>query len=221
METFLVFKVSYLYLQRENLHKMKEAILEKAKDMYIKLGFKGVTLDDIAQEMNISKKTIYQHYSNKNELIEAVAKLLLNTISCDIDGIMEMKYDPIDELFQIRKHLRKTLEGDLQVPIFQLSKFFPEISKHVRDEQFAKMHDGVKENLIRGVKDGLYRPDINVEFISRIYFTGVAGTKDADIFPESIFNVHEVTKLYLEYHLRAICTQKGINTLETHLAEAE
>lgn len=206
-------------MHRENSTTMKEAILEKAKDMYIKLGFKGVTLDDIAQEMNISKKTIYQHYSNKNELIEAVAKLLLNTITCDIDQIVLQKYNPIEELFEIRKHLRKTLEGDLQVPIYQLSKFYPQISKHVRDAQFLKMHEGVKDNFNRGINEGLYRKEINVEFMSRIYFTGASGTKDVDVFPDTLFNVHEVTKMFLEYHLRAISTPKGLILLEKMLAE--
>ncbi|MFP9113994.1 TetR/AcrR family transcriptional regulator [Flavobacterium sp. RHBU_3] len=200
---------------------MKESILEKAMELYLKLGFKGVTLDDIAQEMSISKKTIYQHFSNRNELIEAVAKTIMEEIKCDIDTLSQGQMDPMEEMFAIRRYLRKTLEGKFQLPIYQLNKFFPEIAQKLKRDQFGKMYESVIDNLKRGIALELYRDDLNLEFVIRIYFAGITGTKDTDLFPEDQFNIHSVTNLYLEYHLRAICTQKGVTLLEKHLKETE
>ncbi len=208
-------------MHREILLTMKESILEKAMEMYIKLGFKGVTLDDIAQEMSISKKTIYQHFANRNELIEAVAKKIMTEIKCDIDTLSQGQMDPMEEMFVIRRYLRKTLEGKFQLPIYQLNKFFPEIAQKLKRDQFGKMYESVMDNLSRGIKAGFYRPEIDTEFITRIYFAGVTGTKDTDLFPEDDFNIHTVTKMYMEYHLRAICTAKGLDLLEQHLKETD
>jgi len=199
---------------------MKETILNKAMDMFMKLGFKSVTMDDIAQEMGISKKTIYQHYANKTELVTGVASEIINKISCDIDTIYAESHNAIKELFEIRKYLKTTLDNEYMAPVHQLNKYYPDVALSLRANQFDKMHDSVKDNLRRGIDEGLYRPEIDTEFISRIYFTGVAGIKDASLFPENMYNKTQTTRLYLEYHLRAVGTPKGIALMEEYLLES-
>jgi hypothetical protein len=81
------------------------------------------------------------------------------------------------------------------------------------------MHTSMNENLKRGIAQGIYREDINIDFISRIYFSGVNGSKDAQLFPDSIFKMEEVTLQFLEYHLRAIVTAKGLDVLTKTIAE--
>ena len=76
------------------------------------------------------------------------------------------------------------------------------------------MHGSMIENLKRGVKDGLYRSDIDVDFTSRIYFTGLTGIKDSDIFPADTYEINAVTKQYMEYHLRSIVTENGLVKLK-------
>ena len=71
----------------------------------------------------------------------------------------------------------------------------------------------MNENLQRGLEMGLYRPDINIGFVSRIYFTGLTGLKDHDVFPQELFEINDTTKQFLEYHMRAIVTQKGLEHL--------
>lgn len=203
----------------ENELHISEQILFKAKDMYIQLGFKGVTLDDIAQEMSISKKTIYQHYANKNELVEAVGLNMMQTIFDEIEKISVAGFNAIEELFEIRRYLRHTVEDKFRLAAFQLTKFFPEISKKMHFRQFERMKESVTHNLEKGIAEGLYRAEIDLEFVSRIYFAGISGTKDATIFPEEQFSMNQLHLLFLEYHVRAICTQKGIGLLENLLKE--
>lgn len=220
METFFVFKVSIPIFAPEILPDMKEKILEKAMDMYLKLGFKSVTMDDIAQDMGISKKTIYQHYANKTDLVTAVAQMLINKISCDIDTICAEKHNAIKELFEIRRYLKTTLDDEYMAPVHQLNKYYPEVALSLKSNQFDKMHESVKDNLRRGIEEGLYRPEIDTEFISRIYFVGVTGIKEATIFPDDMYTKLQTTKLYLEYHIRAVSTLKGVSLLEEYLKES-
>lgn len=193
---------------------MKETILQKATEMFLSLGFKSVTMDDIANELGISKKTIYQHYANKNELVEASTLHLFETISCGIDAIREQEKNSIEEIFEVRCFMTRILNNETTSPIYQLQKFFPKIFSCLRVKQFEKMHGCMQDNLQKGIDCGMYRADINVDFISRIYFTGLTGIKDTEIFPTSLFDPSEVADQYLEYHLRGIVTEKGLNVLE-------
>ncbi len=185
--------------------------------MFLTLGFKSVTMDDIAAELGISKKTIYQHFANKNELVEASTDDLFVTISSGVDTIISENNDSVSEIFAIRSFMMQQLKNETTAPLYQLHKFFPKISVCLRAKQFEKMHGCMKENLKKGIDSGLYRPDINIEFISRIYFTGLLGIKDNDVFPASMFEINDTTKQFLNYHLRGIVTKKGLEVLEKHI----
>ena len=198
---------------------MEQKIIEKATEMYLTLGFKSVTMDDIASGMGISKKTIYQHFENKNDLVEAVTMHLFETISCGIDEILTLKKNPIEELFLIKDFVLKNLKNESTSPIYQLQKYYPQIHKTLMSLQFDKMGDCVVDNLKKGMEQGLFRDDINVELIARFYFAGMTSIKDAELFNPTQFSSKDVQETYLEYHLRGICTLKGITELEQLLTK--
>jgi len=193
---------------------MQEQIIEKATEMYLTLGFKSVTMDDIANEMGISKKTIYQHFANKNDLVEAVTMQMFDTISCGIDEICLEDKNPITEIFEIKNFVMQNLKDEKASPIYQLQKYFPKTFKCLRNKQFEKMEDCVIRNLRKGIELGLYRNDLNLDFVSRIYYSGIHSTKDKEIFPDTMFNAVQLEEMYLEYHLRGIITEKGLKILE-------
>ena len=196
---------------------MEHKIIEKATEMYLTLGFKSVTMDDIASMMGISKKTIYQHFENKNELIEAVTMHLFENISCGIDEIITINQNPIEELFAIKDFVMKHLKDERTSPIYQLQKYYPQIHKTLMSKQFDKMGDCVIDNLKKGIEQGLYREDINLELIARFYFAGMNSIKDAELFNPIHYSSLLVQETYLEYHVRGISTEKGIHILETLL----
>lgn len=181
--------------------------------MFLTLGFKSVTMDDIAAELAISKKTIYQHYATKPELIEAVTLQLFDNISCGIDKICDLEKNAIEELFYIKDFMLKNLKDETTSPIYQLQKYFPKVYSILRSKQFGKMHDCVLGNLQKGVAEGLYRDDLDPAFITRIYFIGGTGIKNTEIFPKSVFSNKDLTEKFLDYHLRAIASAKGLALL--------
>ena len=193
---------------------MKCPILTKATEMFLALGFKSVTMDDIASEMGISKKTIYQRFSTKPELVKQATLELFESISQDIDSIRALEKDPIEELFEIKKIISTHLKNESASSIYQLQKYYPKIHATLKKKQFEKMDDCVIKNLNEGIKLELYRNEINVEAIGRFYFAGLTSLKDVDLFPTSTFDSKDLQNQYLEYHLRGICTSKGILKLE-------
>lgn len=193
---------------------MKDQILNKATEMFLTLGFKSVTMDDIATEMGISKKTIYQHFANKDSLVKATTTSLFENISCGIDEIILANKNPIEELFTIKEFVMQNLKDENTSPIYQLQKYYPKIHKSLMIKQFDKMGSCVIENLEKGIQLELFRSDIHKELISRFYFAGMTSIKDAELFNPNDFSLKTVQTRYLEYHLRGICTAKGIKQLE-------
>ena len=208
---------SFLSTFAQNLQQMKDSILQKAADMFLTLGFKSVTMDDIANGMGISKKTIYQHYATKDDLVAATTQYLFEKISAGIDCICALGKNPIEELFEIKNYVMENLKDENSSPIFQLQKYYPKVHNSMKCRQFDKMEDCVITNLKRGKEQGLYRDTIDVQFVGRIYYAGATSIKDLELFPSNMFTNRELQEKFLEYHLRGIVTPKGLEILESLL----
>lgn len=189
--------------------------------MFLILGFKSVTMDDIATEMGISKKTIYQHFSNKTDLVKEVTLYLFENISCGIDAICNVGKNPIEELFEIKNFVLQHLKDESSSPFYQLHKYYPKIHAVLKKKQFEKMSGCVTDNISRGINLGLFRKEIDLHFVARIYFAGMTAIKDTELFPTENYKPRELQTKYLEYHLRGICTLAGIEHLENKIKTNE
>lgn len=198
---------------------MREKIIHKSAELFLNLGFKSVTMDDIANEMGISKKTIYVHFKNKTKLVEAVTFNLFDTICDGIDTICDQAPNPIEELYSIKMFVMHHLKNEKSSPQYQLKKYYPQVYDVLKFKQFEKMHQSVKESLEHGVKTSVFRDSIDVDFISRMYFTGMTGIKDNMFFPPEHYDMNYLMESYLEYHLRAIVTDKGMTILNNFITK--
>ena len=193
---------------------MKEKIIAKAKEMFLRLGFKSITMDDIACEMCISKKTIYKYFSNKDILIEESIKVAHVEINETIDKIVAQNLNAIEENFEIKRMFKEMFKSSETSPIYQLKKHYPEIYNKVLDLQIEVCIKCFKDNILKGMKEGLYRKNLDVDNYVKFYYT-------------LIFNINENTALEieaqelelkaLEYHIRAMATLAGIVELEKQL----
>ncbi len=188
---------------------MKNQIVQTATDLFLNQGFKSVTMDDIAQNMAISKKTIYSHFANKETIVAVVVDNLFEEVSHGIDCICDLGLNPIEEVYEIKKLVMHHMRNEKSSPWYQLRKYYPKIHDSVKKRQFNYMQECVVENLTRGLELGLFRENINVQFVSRIYFVGVSSIKDNDLFSASVFDPSELYGMFLEYHIRGIVTPKG------------
>lgn len=193
---------------------MREKIINKATELFLTLGVKSVTMDDIANELGISKKTIYVHFDNKTKLVEASTLEMFEIIAHGIDCICHKKKDPIEEIFDIKQLAMEHLKNERSSPYHQLQKYYPKIFNSVRSKQYRLMEDCVADNLKRGIALGLYRDNLEIDFISKMYFTSVMALKDKQLFPLKNFSMSSLMNLYLEYHVRGICTPKGLEVLK-------
>ena len=188
-------------------------ILEKTRELFLTIGFKSVTMDHIANEMGISKKTIYNFFENKTELVKEVTSYMFNSITKGITEIKKTSDNPISEIYDINLFLIKYLKKESVSPLYQLEKYYPLIHKEINKKQFDFITTSTTGSLKNGIKLGLFRKDIKIDFISRLYFKGMIGIRDLDTFPTKLYDPVNLKIDFIEYHLRAIVTDKGLKKL--------
>jgi hypothetical protein len=194
---------------------MKEKIISKASDMFLKLGFKSITMDDIAGEMCISKKTIYKYFCNKEILIEETTETIHKEIHQIIDNIIIKNHNAIQENFEIRKMFKEMFKSSDNSPIYQLRKHYPEIYDKVMEREISECNSLFQQNIEKGIAQGLYRENINIQSYTKFYYSLVFSIK------ESTSSEQESQKIeleILEYHTRAMATPEGLIELEKNLS---
>ena len=197
---------------------MREKIMSKASDLFMKLGFKSVTMDDIAGEMCISKKTIYKFFSNKEILIEEITDMIHTEIHEIVGQIIALNYNAIEENYQIRKMFKEMFNSADTSPVYQLKKHYPTIFEKVMAKERNECNTLFKNNIEKGIAQGLYRKEIPVETFVKFYYNLLFSIKEQTVSEKE---GQKLELQILEYHTRAIATAAGIAELEKQLLNIE
>lgn len=196
---------------------MKESILKKSGEMFLKFGFKSITMDDIANELGISKKTIYKYFKNKVELVDEATEYVHTLMHTEVLKIYDMGYNAIEENFETNKVFKGFMQNSDDSPVFQLQKYYPETYKRIISQEFCMFKEYLSSNIEKGIKEGLFRKNINVEQAMKFYFSLLLSVHDSNLYTYSKNTIHKLETNVLEYHSRAIATLKGIQILEEQL----
>jgi len=196
---------------------MKETILNKAGDIFLKLGFKSVTMDDIAQELGISKKTIYKYFKNKADLVDETTVYMHETMHKEALKIYELGYNAIKENFEVNKVFKGFMQNLDDSPIYQLQKYYPETYHKIMSQEFCLFKDCLLGNIQKGINEGLFRKEIRIDQVTKFYFSLIMSVHDSNLYTYSKNTINKLELNVLEYHTRAIATAKGIIILEEQL----
>ena len=192
-ETIGFILVSLVYLP--TIMDTKSKILQVADQQYHKYGIRSVSMDDIARELGMSKKTIYQFYKDKNELVKSVAQLKIDQEKQEFNQILKVSKNAIDELFQLSKCLRNNLHEMNPSLLFDLQKFHSESWELWVDFKNDFIKNAVLNVIERGKKDGCFRPEINAEIMAIYRIETIQLAFDQTLFPKEKF---ELASLQLE-----------------------
>ena len=196
-----------------------DEILSRTFDLYHKYAIKSVTMDDVARELGISKKTLYQYVANKNELVEKVVLKEMEAAAERHRHIKEMELNAIEELFEVSKIMNEHIKRHNPALYYDLRKYYPALHRKIINQKREKAFEAVLRNLKKGISEGLYRKEIKAEVIAKLYVSRLEHNYD-----ESIFSVEEVTSIevfkeILIYHLHGICNENGLKILNKRLSE--
>ena len=194
---------------------MKEKIISKASELFLKLGFKSVTMDDIAGEMCISKKTIYKYFCNKEVLIEESTSAVHKQVHEVIDTVVAKEYNAIHENFEIREMFRDMFKNNTDTsPIYQLKKHYPEIYQNVLSHEIEQCTQYFRVNIEKGIREKLYREELNIDVYVKFYYTLIFHINENTVSEKE---AQKIELEALEYHTRAMATPDGILELEKQL----
>lgn len=183
--------------------------------MFLKLGFKSITMDDIASDMCISKKTIYKFFANKEQLIVEAANMVHRTVTEAIERTMKGGYNPVEENFEVRKVFKAIFHAVEKSPLYQLKKHYPEIYHEVVYRERDVCHGFMYENIRKGIEQGYYRVDTDVDSAVEFYYTLIFHINETNVYENDAYTKELAA---LVYHTRAIATEKGVAELERQLA---
>jgi AcrR family transcriptional regulator len=171
-------------------------------------------MDDIACEMCISKKTIYKYFSNKDILIEESVQMVHKEIHETINTIVAQNFNAIEENFEIRRMFKEMFKSAESSPIYQLKKHYPEIYEKVLSMQVSVCEECFRDNIIKGINEGLYRKDLDIENYVKFYYTLIFNINENTMLEK---DAQELELKALEYHIRAMASLAGIVELEKQL----
>jgi len=196
---------------------MRNKIINKAGEMFLTLGFKSTTMDDIAKELGMSKKTLYKYFPNKTTLVDASTEAVHNTIGETICAIKSKNYNAVEEEFAVKAIFKEMLKNSKASPMYQLKKYYPETYAKLMEREVCMFRDCIVSNLTKGIEQGLYRADIDKELMVNFYFTLVFGVFESELYGDEVQEIMKIEYEILEYHIRAIATDKGVKELEKQL----
>lgn len=207
METLKSKNVS-IVLSQEN-YMQADRIIEGGEELFLKAGIKSVTMDDIAKHLGMSKKTIYQFFKDKNELVIALVKKKLKQDEDQICTMISQSDNVIEEMINMMKASEDMFARINPIVIHDMQKYHPEAWKHFQNFKADVLIHKLEELLTKGIEQGYIRPEINTKILARMRVTQVEMGFDTRVFPVSEFSTWKVQYQFLEHFCYGICTLKG------------
>ncbi len=193
-----------------------QELLMKASDLFMTCGVKSLTMNDISSRMGISKKTLYNYVSDKNDLVLKCIELHIHENICEMECVIKDSENAVEELYAFSRFAGDQINAIHPSIFFDLQKYHPEAWNLLNTFEEKTILEATKKNLARGIKEGLFRDNLKVDLIAQIYvgmvqniFHGssklLAGTTLSDYY-----------KNMFEYHIRGIASDEGIKLINQH-----
>ena len=201
------------------VNKRLEDLIENTTMVFMRYGIKSVTMDDIARELKISKKTLYQHVTDKSDLVVKIMEAQCVAEKEVIAKAVPSAENAIDELMIISEMLAKKLQKMNPSIHYDLEKYYPDAWKVFIDHKEGFVLECVKSNLERGVGEGIYRDNLNPEIISNLYIQKIDCIFDPAIFPVGKFTFYQVYLELMRYHILGVANKRGVKYLTEKISK--
>ena len=188
----------------------------KSRELFLKRGVKSLTMDEIAKEMGMSKKTIYQFVENKGDLIKLTMQDFLEEERGLMVAILKNSSNSIEEMISMIEYWLQVVREFNANTLNEIQKYYPESWNQYNEYRFNFMLGLIRGNLQNGVKEGYYRPDLDTDIISKIYILAAEVLLNQELFPTKQYTYLNIYREFLGYHLRGIVSAKGLKYLDGH-----
>ena len=196
---------------------VKEYIVAEADKLFCQYGFKSVTMDDIAKHLGMSKKTIYQHFSDKNELVDILINEKISVQNCEMKDHSTKAANAVEEIFFAIENINEILENMNPKLFYDLQKYHPKAWLVFRNFKEKTLGESIMVNLDRGIKEGIYRSDIKIEILTQMRLEQVDLLfNQHDHYTKNKYTIAQVMIEITEHFLYGICNEKGLELVKQY-----
>lgn len=195
---------------------IKNRILTGAEELFMKYGVRSVSMDDIARHLSVSKKTLYQYFIDKDEIVMKVAEGRMERDKRQHDALRAAARNAIEELVKLSVCLKQDFQKMNPAMLFDLQKYHPKAWTLWVEYKQGHIKDSIVRNLRQGMEEGNFRSDINVEVMAAARLELVQLTFDDRVFPSDKFNLAEVNQQLFDHFVLGLLTDKGRKAYEKY-----
>ncbi len=195
----------------------QQTIIERAGELFLRYGIRSVTMDDVANDLGISKKTLYQYVENKSDLIRQV---ILSKKEKDIqafEAIRTNSSNAIEEVLDMATYMSETLRKVSPAIMYDLQKYYKESWCEMEEMRKQHSYKLIKSNIEQGKEQGFYRLDADADIVARLHVGSIVQIVHDNLFPIADFSKDKVLGECIIYHIRGIASNKGLILLESLL----
>lgn len=193
---------------------VKSQIIEGAFELFRKYGVKSISMDDIARHLSISKKTIYQHFEDKDRLVLDVLTFELTNDKNRLNAINDNSKDVIDELMKLGEYMKNHVMNINPALLFDLKKYHPASWKYFQEFKKGFIVDMLLKSIDRGIKEGFFREDLNAPVLARLRAEQIEIGFNEEIYPSEVFNNGDVQLEFFKHFIYGVSTLKGHERLD-------
>ena len=194
----------------------KERILIKAEELFMQFGIRSVSMDDIANHLGMSKKTLYQYYADKDELVDAVIGDHINEIESECLDCRGHAKDAIHEIFLTMEHILEELSNMNPMLLYDLEKFHYRSFQRFKEYKSKFLADIIIKNIEWGIKDELYRPEANIDVMCKFRLESIMIPFNVTVFPPGKYNLALVSQELIEHFVYGLATIKGHKLIQKY-----
>ncbi len=195
---------------------VKERILVKAHELFNRYGIRSVSMDDIAAQLGMSKKTLYQYYVDKDELVKTVFTGVMEANKEQCGQCQANGENAIHEVFLSFDMLQEMLSNMNPSILFDMQKYHPSAFKNFQDYRNNFLYKLIRKNLEDGIAQELYRDDIDVEILTRYRLFSIMLSFDSEVFPSNKSQLVYIEQQLLEHFLWGLATAKGQKLIQKY-----
>ena len=185
--------------------------------LFFRYGVRRVTMDDVAKALGMSKKTLYQYYSDKDELVAEATQAHLDRERIEFDKIFRNSENSIKSLFLISQCMRKSLSEINPSVLFDLKRFYPKSWEYWTEFKDQYIFKSIVENIKKGIEEEYFRPEVNAEILANLRVMEIQILFDRESFPSEKFNFMEVQMQLFNHFVYGITTEKGRKLYKEYL----
>lgn len=192
----------------------QQAVIEQAGELFLRYGIRSVTMDDIANNLGISKKTLYQYVDNKSDLIHQIILAKKAEDHKTFEAIKSKSDNAIEEILSIATCMIKSLRQVSPAVMYDLQKYYKESWQEMEEMSKKDSYNLIKDNIERGKEQELYRSNVDADIIARLHVGSIVQIVQDDLFPMTEFPKDKILEQYITYHIYGVASKKGLALLE-------